>query len=96
MQILATEQEKIEYFEGKLGIERSLFPTRRYQSRSKQTATDPYFVDKFPLFVAQSENSRTDIIFTFIDEDVVTGMGFEIYLRQYAALFKRLGDCGLM
>lgn len=93
---LATEQEKIEYFEGELGIERSLFPTRRYQSRSKQTATDRYFVDKFPLFLAQSENSRTDVTFTFIDEDVVTGTGFETYLRQYAALFKRLGDCSLM
>lgn len=93
---LATEQEKIQFFETELGIERSSFPTRRYQSRSKKTATHRYFVDKFPLFVEEEEGAAKRLTFTFIDEDVVTGTGFETHLRQYAPLFKHLGACTLL
>ena len=95
-QFLATESEKLEYFEGQLGIDRSCLPTRRYQSRTKNLATDRYFVDKFPIFIPSEENSERRVHFCFVDEGVVSGPGFETYLRQYLRLFGRLKKYSLI
>jgi len=92
---LATEQEKIEFFEGALGIERSVFPIKCYHARSGNKTTERYFVDKFPLLLDQHGDSWK-ITFTFVDEDVVSGSGFETHLRQYTNLLRKLPSCALM
>src|SRR5207302_10315329 len=91
---LATEPEKVEYFTGRLGIEHSALPTKRFTSQKNKTSTDRYFVDKYPIFTAPSaaQSSPPVVHFCFVDEGVVTASRFGNHLRQYRSLFLALGQ----
>jgi hypothetical protein len=87
---LATEEEKVGYFTGELGIEIDSLPTKIYGSRKTASTTDRYFVDKFPIFLSASPRQLVGS-FCYVDEGVIATPGFEIYLKQYMGLFRALG-----
>ena len=48
---LVTEREKVDFFTGTLGVDRSLLPVKRFTSQQSKATTDRYFVDKYPIFI---------------------------------------------
>jgi hypothetical protein len=91
---LATEREKLDYFSGTLGISISALPDKRYVSLKTRATTTRYFVDKFPIFLAETSPTEPRSIpcFSFVDEGSATLSGFETYLQQYSALWRHLND----
>jgi len=89
---LATEREKVEFFTRVMGIEQSTLPTKRFTSQKSKATTDRYFVDKYPIFIPQSQaaNEAPEVSFCYVDEGVITGSRFGHYLRQYRSLFLAL------
>jgi hypothetical protein len=87
---LATEDEKVGYFTGELGIKIESLPTKIYSSRKTESTTDRYFVDKFPIYLSASSQEPV-VSFCYLDEGVIATPGFETYLKQYMALFRALG-----
>jgi hypothetical protein len=59
---LATETEKLDYFSGTLGIDRSYLPGRVYRSKDGRTKTARYFVDKFPLFLSGAPSAAHAVV----------------------------------
>jgi hypothetical protein len=87
---LATEEEKVGYFTGELGIRIDSLPRKIYSSRKTESTTDRYFVDKFPIYLSGSSRQLV-VSFCYVDEGVIATPGFETYLKQYMALFRALG-----
>jgi hypothetical protein len=91
---LATEREKVDYFSGILGVPLSSLPYKRYISHKTPSTTTRYFVDKYPIFLSETNPSepRSTPCFCFVDEGLLTLSGFETYLYQYSGLWRVLGD----
>lgn len=53
---LATEEEKVDFFCGRLGIGKSRLPTKTYRSKTGETTTDRYFVEKFPVVASKHDS----------------------------------------
>ena len=65
---LATEAEKLDYFAGTLGLNRSYLPQRNYRSRHGRNITTRYFVDKFPLFLSGAPSAPSPVVgFCYVD-----------------------------
>ena len=95
---LATEREKLDYFSGTLGIALSELPSKRYVSQKTPSTTTRYFVDKYPIFLAETRANQPRLAasFCFVDEGSLTLSGFETYLQQYATLCGRLKEFHLI
>lgn len=91
---LTTEREKVDYFSGTLGLPLSALPYKRYISLKTPSTTTRYFVDKYPIFLSETNPNepRSTPCFCFVDEGLVTLSGFETYLYQYSGLWRVLGD----
>jgi hypothetical protein len=91
---LATEQEKLEYFMGKLQIPASTLPAKVYRSDNMVASTVRYFVDKYPIFLSTpSLSSGAPVVsFCFVDEGSTTVSHLETYLSQYGRLFAALPE----
>src|SRR6267378_103894 len=87
---LETEAEKVEYFCGKLGLNRGILPAKRYSGAIRHKETDRYFVDKFPLFFVPESSSPPVITFSFVDPGLITLASFETHLLAYGTLFSAL------
>jgi|SRR5579872_73552 len=93
---LVTEQEKLDYFTAALKIPVSYLPAKLYRSASAGNATARYFVDKYPIFLAEFLASGTAsgasplVSFCFVDEGLTTLSKFETYLAQYRPLLASL------
>lgn len=61
-QYLAMETEKLDYFSGTLGIDRSYLPGRIYRSKDGQIKTARYFLDKFPLFLSGAPGAAPPVV----------------------------------
>jgi hypothetical protein len=85
---LATEQEKVAYFTGTLGLSHDDLPVKRFRSPTAEASTARYFVDKYPIFVPGE--STPLVSFCFVDEGVQTGARFESFLKEHNRLFERL------
>jgi hypothetical protein len=89
---LATEQEKLDYFTGTLGLDPAVLPGKGYRARRRPVVTTRYFLDKYPLFL--TEESREGMppgpTFCFVDEGMISLSRFETYLAQYQVLFAAL------
>lgn len=83
---LATETEKVGYFESLPGLGRTDLPTKEFRSPTMSDPTNRYFVDKHPIRVLPSGV----VTFFFVDEGLAGTERFESFLRQYATLFARL------
>ena len=88
---LATEEEKVAFFNGQLGIPREKLPAKLYRSRTSGSTTRRYFVDKFPISV-----DGAVVSFCYVDEGIIATPSLETYLREYADLFRSLGGLRLV
>ena len=90
---LATEEEKVAFFDGQLGIPREKLPAKVYRYRTSGSTTRRYFVDKFPISVdGVAGRDRAVISFCYVDEGIIATPSLETYLREYADLFRSLGS----
>jgi hypothetical protein len=97
---LASEQEKLDFFTGRLGLEQAVLPVNRYPGRASrlgksEAVTERFFVEKFPLFLSPlSERSAPPVVsFCFVDEGEATLSGFWTFLQRYHLLFAHLREC---
>jgi hypothetical protein len=89
---LATEQEKLHYFTGTLQLETAVLPTKRYLNNGH--ATDRHFVEKYPIFLADSAQPAASPVvnFCFVDEGASGLSGFWTFLVHYRDLFACLRE----
>ncbi len=87
---LATEQEKMAYFNETLGIPLAELPAKLFRSPTSFEETARYFVDKYPIFLPEDATAAPVVSFCFVDEGLVTESHFQSYLKQYGVLFRRL------
>jgi len=90
---LATEHEKLDYLAG-LKIERSIVPAKHYASRESDQSTTRYFIEKYPMFVANRapDGTQAELGFCFVDEGARTTSRFETFLHHYQPLFTTLAQ----
>ena len=90
---LVTEQEKLHHFTTTLGLDPSLLPGKGYRAHGSAVITPRYFLDKYPLFLAEEPREGTSAgpSFCFVDEGMISLSRFETYLTQYRDLFASLG-----
>jgi hypothetical protein len=91
---LATEREKLDYFSGTLGVSLGTFPYKRYISHKTPSSTTRYFVDKYPIFLSESNPNGLPLrsSFCFVDEGLTTLSSFETYLQQYSGSWRVLNE----
>lgn len=88
---LETEQEKVRYFCDQLQVPKSSLPTKAYLGSSRTEPTLRYFVDKFPLFVDDSQGSSSPVVtFSYVDPGYAGIAGFANHLNAYDSLFRCL------
>lgn len=95
---LATEQEKLDYFTRTLQIPASTLPAKLYQSSKTKDATRRYFIDKYPIFLANSPLPAAPpvVSFCFMDEGLTTLSKFQTFLTQYRPLLALLPKFALI
>lgn len=82
-----TEENKVRYFTGTLGIEKQFLPAKLYLGMRSPTITTRYFVDKFPMFLAVGSSILT---FTYISAGAETLTALLTHLHHYLPLFRSL------
>jgi hypothetical protein len=89
---LATEQEKLDYFERTLQVDRASLPVKRYASRGQ--VTDRYFIEKYPIFLSAAGREAVPpvVSFCFVDAGMGTVAGFWTFLHQYQRIFAALRE----
>jgi hypothetical protein len=93
---LETEDEKVAYFCRELGIARFVLPVKHYAGAIRETTTDRYFVDKFPMFFSPESSSPSVITFSFVDPGLLSLTSFETHLFAYGSLFSALPQVQLV
>ncbi|MGH9738146.1 MAG: hypothetical protein ACRD4X_06110 [Candidatus Acidiferrales bacterium] len=86
---LETETEKVRFFSGALNIENHYLPSKLYLGKPGSKTTVHYFVDKLPMFFADSSPVVT---FTYIHESEPTFAEFTHHLNDYIPLFQQLSE----
>jgi hypothetical protein len=90
---LATEEEKVAYFNGNRGISIQALPVKIYRPPWTGLVVARHFADRFPIFLRQDQAASAPLVsFCYIDEGDISTPGFETYLKQYAGLFAALGQ----
>ena len=89
---LETEPEKVRFFCGALNIEKHFLPGRLYLGKPGSRPTVRYFVDKFPMFFADSSSSSPVVTFTYLQEGESAFSEFVHHLEDYMPLFQRLSE----
>lgn len=86
---LETEQEKVAYFSGTVGIELAELPQKIFRSPTGQEATSRYFPDKYPIYLHEGPGGPL-VYFSYVDEGSTTLSRFDAYLTQYRGVLTRL------
>jgi hypothetical protein len=90
---LETEQQKVDYFCGQLGLPKKSLPAKSYDGAQSVEPTLRYFVDKHPLFVEPSDSSSSPVVtFSFVDPGLASIKAFSTHLDAYALLFRELPE----
>lgn len=90
---LETEQEKVDYFCGQLGLPKKSLPAKSYEGARGVEPTVRYFVDKYPLFVNFFGSSSSPVVtFSFVDPGLASIKAFSTHLDAYARLFRELRE----
>ncbi len=84
---LATEGEKLDYFVGTLGLNRSFLPQRVYRSRYRQVSAVSPGASRAPSPV---------VGLCYVDGSIGKPSGSDTYLAQYKDLFSRLERFGII
>jgi hypothetical protein len=91
VQFLATESEKLEYFCGEQGIDRSILPGKTYSGGPSSESTRRYFIEKYPIFLGDADHPAPRLpSFCYVDEGVLSNSGFTSFLNRYRQLFVTL------
>lgn len=90
---LETEQQKVDYFCGQLGLPKKSLPAKSYDSTRGVEPTLRYFVDKYPLLFDSSGPSSSPVVtFSFVDPGLANIKAFATHLDAYAPLFRELRE----
>ena len=92
---LESENEKVCFFCERMGIAKKLLPHKRYAGAIKDSHTDRYFVDKFPMFYNPAVSLPPVVVFSFIDPGFESMASFKTHLDAYLPLFCKLPDLRL-
>ena len=84
-----TEDDKVRYFCGALGVEKHALPPKLYLGTRTPSITSRYFVDKFPMFLPVITGS-TVVTFTYIAPEAENLVAFVTHLQNYMPLFRSL------
>jgi hypothetical protein len=90
IEYLTTEAEKARFFGERFGVGLDALPAKRYDAMDGDGSTDRYFVDKFPIGFANSQDTPGLVVFTFIDPGDHSMSRFRAFLNRYRPLFKAL------
>lgn len=90
-----TERDKVQYFTERLGIEKSLLPTRLYLGTKTTSITPRYFVDKFPMFLP-ARGTPSVVTFSYVEPQAENLSAFVTHLQSYLPLFRRLERFGFL
>lgn len=97
VQYLATEQQKLNYFRCRLGIDLARLPQKSYRSGDGAAPTARFFIEKYPIFLEARQSGASPVVsFCYVDEGVLSTSGFESFLTRYGALLQRLGRARLI
>jgi hypothetical protein len=88
---LETEPEKVSYFSNQLKVPSQFLPSQVYHGQNTSQSTVRYFVDKFPMFVA-NDGSLPVVTFTYVRGQEVHLTGFVRHLQAYLPLFRQLSE----
>jgi hypothetical protein len=84
-----TEDDKVRYFCGALGVEKHALPAKLYLGARTPSITSRYFVDKFPMFLPAITGS-TVVTFTYIAPEAENLVAFVTHLQNYMPLLRSL------
>ena len=87
-----TETDKLVYFCEERGIPKEALPAKVYPSLSGAPPARRYFVDKYPVFLNNSEGNSPVVSLSYVDPGQASLASFAHHLRQYASLFSWIGD----
>ena len=88
---LATEAEKRAFFVEQCGVDEETLPGMTYRAKGPGPDERRYFIEKYPLFIAnESGSARAAVSFCYVDEGVLSTAGFESFLERYSSLFVAL------
>jgi len=93
---LETEVDKVDYFCRELGLKREVLPSKRYAGAIRESTTDRYFVDKFPMFFAPDSPDPTVVTFSFVDPGLLSLATFDSHLFHYLSLFAAVPKVNLV
>lgn len=82
-----TEEDKVRYFTGTLGLEKQSLPAKLYLGMRNRAITTRHFLDKFPIFLTASSPILT---FTYISAGAEKLTAFLTHLHHYLPLFRSL------
>jgi hypothetical protein len=88
---LETEPEKVSYFCNQLKVPNHFLPAKIYHGQKTSQPTIRYFVDKFPMFVANDASSPV-VTFTYLQGQEAHLTGFVRHLEAYLPLFRQLPE----
>ncbi len=95
LNFLATEEDRVSFFSDQ-GITLESLPVKTYQSPTSDTKTKRYFVDKYPIFTADTGGGFV-VTFCYIDPVMyTTGRHFRTHLESYRKLFQGLQNFRLL
>jgi hypothetical protein len=86
---LETEADKLRFFCGALNVGMHFLPSKLYLGNRNSKPTVRYFVDKAPMFFADSSPVVT---FTYIHESEATFAAFVSHLKDHFLLFQQLSE----
>lgn len=90
---LETEADKVAYFHDALGLSLPALPGRIYKGVKSIGNTKRYFVDRFPIFISDQQNSLglpPVVTFTYCDRTAPSLTQYVTHLRAYEKFLRRL------
>jgi hypothetical protein len=87
---LESEEQKLSFFCDQSGIDKKILPHKRYSGAIKESFTDHYFVDKFPMYYDPAASVSPVVTFSFIDPGFESMDSFRTHLAAYLNLFTKL------
>lgn len=88
---LESEEQKLRYCCGQLGIGKKILPAKRCSGAIKNSFSDRFFVDKFPMFYNPIPPLPPMVTFNFINPGFESLDSFKKYVDAYWTLFEHTG-----
>jgi hypothetical protein len=90
---LETEPEKVTFFSDQLKVPNHFLPSKIYHGHTSSQPTVRYFVDKFPMFLANEVSSSSSVVtFTYLQGLEASLTEFVHHLEAYLPLLRQLSE----